>query len=125
MKNGNLSALDMPENKKQETVDAVFEAIEILSERVKESRECWTETWKATRRATTHTITMMNHSQRFISISVRLIVGRSQQRNIKHRARQLDVCLKSLQIARETGASFEEVEAKFYSAMNYYVKPKK
>jgi hypothetical protein len=67
---------------------------------------------------------MLNRSGRFSNIFISLIVGRSQQRRLKRFSRQSDIRLKSLQIARETGASFEEVEELFFTYMNRYVEPK-
>ncbi len=114
----------MPEYKKQETVNAVYLALEILNEREKQRRQCWSETWKSTKYGTTHKITMINRCCRFLDIYISLIVGRSQQRRLKRYARQYDIRLKSWIIAQETGASFEEVEELFLTHMSHYVEPK-
>lgn len=114
----------MPERKKQETIDAVYKALEILTEKAKNSRLCRTETWKLHKHGTKHTITMINRSGRFLDVSISLFVGYSQQRYLKRYKRQTDVWLQSSLISLQTGASVEEVEALFLLRMNQYVLPK-
>jgi hypothetical protein len=115
------SILKMSERKKQEAIDAVLEALEILNRKMSESRECWSESWKGN----THTITMINHSHKFLSVYVSLIVGCSQQKHLKQNIRRSEVWLESWKIAKETGANFEEVEDLFLLYMSHYVEPKR
>jgi hypothetical protein len=117
-------ALNMPEHKKQETIDAVYKALEILNEKREASRECWSETWSLQKHGTKHTITMINRSGRFLDVSISLFVGCSQQRYLKRYKRQTDVRMQSCLISLQTGASVEEVEALFLLCMNQYVLPK-
>lgn len=121
MNNGKPSVLKMSEDKKQETVNTVYEAIGILNKKMKESRQCWSETWKVTKRATTHTITMVNNSHKYMGASVSLIVGSSQQRRLKRHIRRSDVWLESRRIANKTGANFDEVKDLYFKLMNLYI----
>lgn len=111
----------MPEHQKRQTVAAVYEALGILNQRAKSARECWSETWKISKRITKHTITMVNNSQKYTGVWVSLIVGSSQQRRLKRFNRRSDVWIKSRRIADQTGANFDEVKDLYFELMNQYI----
>lgn len=121
MKNSQPSALQMPEHRRRETVEAVYEALGIINERIRSPRVRWEETWKTTGRTTTHTIKMLREPNRGLGVAVSLVVGSSQQRRIKRCNRRIDVRRKSYLIAQETGADFNEVKDLYFKMMNQYI----
>lgn len=109
----------MPEDKKDEILLAVYQAIGIAGEKMKSP--IWTETWKVTKHSTTHTMTRINNSLRNMRIGVSLMVGSSHQRRAKRFTRKNDVISRSFLIAQQTGADFREIIPLYFSLMDQYI----
>ncbi len=115
------SALNMPESKKQETLDAVFKALKILNKKSKPSRDF--DVGIALNRKS---FSMSNGFNMIASNAfIALVVGHSQQRRLKRYSRRSDVFLESLKIAEETGANIGEIREDFMSKMYNYISTEK
>lgn len=114
---GQPSALNIPERKKEETIEAVGEAIEAVTKRMKEFRHFDVRIWSDAREF----LIVSKYNDYISKVVIALIVGRSQQRFLKRRRRRSDVLLESRKIANETGASFEEVNDLFLTSMKNYI----
>lgn len=117
---GKPSALRMPKDKKQKIVTAVFDAIEILNKRRRNLHGLETNALANYEKI----FSIFNYNMHLSDAFIALISGRSHQRHLKRYERQWDIRFESIKIARETGASVEEVEASFISMMHQYVKPR-
>jgi hypothetical protein len=117
---GQPSALEMPEWKKQQTIDAVYDAIGIVNKRKKEFSHLNVGIWSDAQEF----LMVSKYNDYLSKVIIALIVGRSQQRFLKRRRRRSEVWFESQKIANETGASVEDVNDEFLTSMSHYINTK-
>src|ERR1700755_3062245 len=118
MLKGRPSVLRLPTQTKQETVEATYTALTILSERMTHYRRAYDTNEDPLQ----FRLRSIGNDLSIFGNYVQLIIGRSQQPLLKGRMREWRVSAESRRIAAETGASVDDVYKLFMSLMSDYIR---
>lgn len=111
--------LRMSEGDKQKTYQAAVAAIHIINQKREALNKYRNEA--LTYAANNPGNYSFTFNMDFMKVTHKLILGYRQQRFAQRRNREWQVSAESLKIAKETGASYQEVRELFLLLMNQYI----
>ena len=118
MLKGQPSVLRLSAHTRQETVEATYTALTILSQRMERYRRAYEPNGDSLQ----FRLRSIRNDLSIFGNYVQLVIGRSQQPLLKGRMREWRVSAESRRIAAETGASFEDVYKLFMTLMSDYIR---
>ena len=117
--NNTPKQLRMSESQKQETYQAAVVAMNFINQKQNALNKYRDEA--LTYAANNPGNYSFHFNMDFMKVTIKILLGYSQNRFANARTRKWQISDESLKIAIETGASFEEVEELFLSLMNHYI----